>query len=494
MISRDRGRLTSALALVLIALALFMGFCNLDGYLMNDDEETYLYGAWRVSLGEVPYGDFLVVQTPLSFYLAAGVFKVFGPSVWWARALSYLFVLGASLFLYGAAVKFFKFDRLIALAAGGIFLFSKHVYFLGRSFMPDCPMLFFSAAALYFALKAESVPSDKPGRSGLPIFLFGAMAGLAALAKLNAVLLLAGYGLYAAWLWAKKEESLTAVIRRLAFAAGGFLVTFGLIYGVMLFAVPHTYQATLGFHAAKAKFAPSDLVQLWFERILEFLGNHNYGLIAVALAGMIFNSIFRDRKRMLLIATAVAVLAQIFMPMTFYLRYVVIALFPLAFFFGDGLTGLAALKRGRAAAFSLAAVLVLLGLGPTFNLKKLFAYDNGTRAVAAYVEANTAAGDYVFGETPFANFYAHRPCPPGLVDVSMARTRSGQVLPADIRRECERYRVKMVLVEKGKAAHNLKNLMLYSEFQAYLDDVYDLVKSMPREFLEVDIFRRKAGR
>jgi len=489
-------RRTAWLALLLVALALFMGFYNLAGDLMNNDEETYLYGAWRVSLGEVPYSDFLVVQTPLSFYLAAGVFKVCGPSVAAARALSYLFVLGAALFVYGAARRIFRFERLYALGSAAVFLFSKHVYFLGRSFMPDDAMLFFAAGALYFALSAESADGADPVRPrGAKVFLFGAFAGLAALAKLNAGLIAAGYGLYAAVLWIAKKEPFRAACLRVLFAAAGFLATFGLVYGLMLLFVPGTFHATMGIHAAKAKFALSDLLQLWKERSLEFVGNHNYGLIPVALAGMFFRPVFRDRKRLLLFLTLLAVLSQILMPVTFYLRYVVIALIPLAIFFGDGVAGLAAMKRGPAKilAVGVAAILVVVCLLPTFNLKKLVAYDQDTRDVAAFVASRTAPADYVFGETPFANFYAQRPCPPALVDVSMARTRSGQVRPEDIRRECERFKVKMILVEKGKAAHNLKNLIDYAAFQAYLDAAYDLVKSMKREFLDVDIYVRKPG-
>ena len=493
---------TAYLALGLVAFALFMGFYDLGANLMNNDEETYLYAAWRVSLGEVPYADFVIVQTPLSFYLVAALFKIFGPSVWGARALSYLLVLGAAFFIYGAARRFFKFDKLTALASGGIFLFSKHIYFLGRSFMPDDAMLFFAAGAVYFALKADAGDEADPAHAAaiqrpraLPLFLFGAFAGLAALAKLNAGLLLAGYGLYAAVLWITKKEPFRAAVLRLLFAAAGFLATFGLAYGLMLLLVPGTFRATLGIHAAKAKFALSDLLQLWKERILEFLGNHNYGLIPVALAGMFFRPACRDRKRVFLLLTLLAVLSQILMPVTFYLRYVVIALIPLAIFFGDGVTGLAAMKRGPAKilAAGAAAILVLVCLLPTFNLKKLAAYDQDTRDIAAFVRSQTAPGDYVFGETPFANFYAQRPCPPALVDVSMARTRSGQVLPADIRRECERFKVKMILVEKGKAAHNLKNLIDYAEFQAYLNMDYSLVKTMRREFLDVDIYLRKPG-
>src|SRR5512138_3838835 len=87
------------LAAVLVALALFMGFWNLDGWLMNDDEGTYLYGAWRVSLGEFPYRDFFLSQTPLGLVLGAGVFKAFGPSVWAARALSYALILGSAILI-----------------------------------------------------------------------------------------------------------------------------------------------------------------------------------------------------------------------------------------------------------------------------------------------------------------------------------------------------------------------------------------------------------
>jgi hypothetical protein len=52
----------------LIALVLFMGLYNLGGDLMNDDEGTYLYASWRVSLGEVPR-------------LTRGLMRTSGPSV-----------------------------------------------------------------------------------------------------------------------------------------------------------------------------------------------------------------------------------------------------------------------------------------------------------------------------------------------------------------------------------------------------------------------------
>jgi hypothetical protein len=75
---------------VLIALVLFMGFYN---------------------LGEVPYRDFFVVQMPLSIYLTAGLFRLFGPEVWWARAASFLLILGTGFLICAASIKFFGFSR-----------------------------------------------------------------------------------------------------------------------------------------------------------------------------------------------------------------------------------------------------------------------------------------------------------------------------------------------------------------------------------------------
>jgi hypothetical protein len=221
------------------------------------------------------------------------------------------------------------------------------------------------------------------------------------------------------------------------------------------------------------------------------VGNHNYGLIPLAVAGMFFAPLFKDRKRALLFFVMLAVLVQVFIPGTFYLRYIIFALVPLALFFGDGVIGIGSRPTARPFLFPVAAVLILLCLGPTFSMKKLRAYDRDTRTLAAVVQSNTSPADYVFGDDPGINFLAGRICPPRLVDVSGAMTVSGQITAADIRVECDRYAVKMILVERGSAAHHLKNLKDYERFQAYLDSAYELVGTLPREFLQVDLYKRK---
>jgi 4-amino-4-deoxy-L-arabinose transferase-like glycosyltransferase len=475
---------------VLIALVLFMGFYNLGGDRMNDDEGTYLYASWRVSLGEVPYRDFFVVQMPLSFYGAAGLFKLFGPEVWWARAGSFLLLLGTGLLINGASTKFFGFGRNLSLAVAGLFLLTKHIYFLGRIFMPDSAMIFFCAAALYFALKAENPSTVKNQNHAL--FLFGIFSGLAVLAKFNGLLLFAGFLLYSIYLLVRKTERPRDILEKILISSAGFLLTFGLIYGLLLIFVPGTYQATLGYHVAKEK-AAAGISALPFLRLGQFIGNHNYGLIPIALIGIFFGTVFKDRKRSILLFTTLAFLALAFVPGRFFLRYIVFALVPLTFFFGDGILFINSKKRLRLFAFPVVIALVLLSMGPTFNLKKLRAYDNGTRMLASYIREETRPGDFVFGDDPGINFYARRPCPPRLVDVSEATTSSGQIMTADIRRECDRYNVKLIFVEKGASAHHLKNLRDYPLFEDYLNEHYELVKTMPREFLDVDIYRRKTS-
>jgi 4-amino-4-deoxy-L-arabinose transferase-like glycosyltransferase len=473
---------------VLIALVLFMGLYNLGGDLMNDDEGTYLYASWRVSLGEIPYRDFFVAQMPLSLYVTAGLFRLFGPEVWLARAVSFLLLLGTGFLIYGTSIKFFGFSRNLSLAIAGLFLLTKHVYFLGRIFMPDSYMIFFCAAALYFALKAEHRAPVIQQKWAM--FLFGIFSGLAVLAKFNGILLFGGYLVYSIFLLVRKMERPRDLLQNILVSSAGFLLTFGLIYGLLLIFVPGTYQATLGYHLAKENAAAS-LAALPFLRLGQFVGNHNYGLIPIALIGIFFGTVFKERKRSLLLFTTVAFLSLAFVPGKFYLRYIVFALVPLTFFFGDGIRLIGSKKRLRLFAFPVVIALVLLSLGPTFNLEKLRAYDNGTRTLASYVREETMPGDYVFGDDQGINFYAERPCPPRLADVSEATTSSGQVTSADIRNECDRYSAKLIFVEKGASAHHLKNLIDYSHFQAYLDERYEFIKTVQREFLEVDIYRRK---
>jgi hypothetical protein len=165
---------------------------------------------------------------------------------------------------------------------------------------------------------------------------------------------------------------------------------------------------------------------------------------------------------------------------------------PLALLFGAGLDGLVGWKKGRIPALALAFILIVLCLGPTFQPAKLTTFDRDTRALVAYVQTHARPGAFIFGDDPFINFLAQRPCPGRLVDVSEAWTKGGLITADDIRRECETARTALIFVEKGHSAHHLVGLPDFAKFQVYLDEKYRLDTTMKREFLDVEVYLRKS--
>jgi len=498
--------------LVFWGAALFLGFLNLAGFLMNDDEGNYLYAAWRVSLGEIPFRDFTIVQAPLSFYLGAAVFKVFGPTVWGARALSVLFMVGASFLLYIAARRFFKLECGFALISAAVFLFNKHIFFLGRSFMPDVPMIFFGMAALFIALrgeedesslrdnssacrpllgsrlKAESLPPSKEKRKDA--FLVGLFSGLAALAKLNGALVFAGYVAFLAIEGIRNRKIRKDASIKAALAAGGFILSFGIPFGLLLIFIPESYDGLIGFHAAKEAAGAISYLGLIAQRLGQVVGNHNYGLVAGVLAALFFHRGNRDRRRTLLWASAGATMVLLFLPSRFFLRYILFAIAPLALLFGLGVKRLWVRNTAGRIGLPVLAVLVGLCLAPTLSPKKILAHDEGTRAVVSFIREHTRPEDFVFGDDPFLNFLAKRPCPPRLVDVSEAMMTAGRITAAEIRENCERHAVKLVFVEKGASAHHLVKLKDFALFQKYLDEKFRPAGKIRREFLDVELYLR----
>ena len=135
-------------------------FYGLTSNLINDDEGSYLYAAWRISLGELPYRDFLTPQLP-GFLLPGGLLmKVVGPAVWPARALAVATVLGAALFLWRTARHLF--GPLVAALASLAFLMHPLVYQYARVYRSEPFMLFFGCVGVYAVVRAY-FPFLRPG-------------------------------------------------------------------------------------------------------------------------------------------------------------------------------------------------------------------------------------------------------------------------------------------------------------------------------------------
>jgi hypothetical protein len=86
------------------------------------DEGLLAYGAVRVMHGEVPQRDFVSVQPPLSFYTAAGIFKLCGTSLVSLRDFGLSIFLLLPLLIYGVGRNFMGPVLSFAAAAPGCIL------------------------------------------------------------------------------------------------------------------------------------------------------------------------------------------------------------------------------------------------------------------------------------------------------------------------------------------------------------------------------------
>jgi len=147
-------------------LLLFLGMfrsCNVY------DEGLILTGAMRVAAGAVPYRDFYANYGPAQFYLLAGLFKLFGPSVLVERLLDLSFKAGivAACFAW-TAVYCRKSSALLAAALCWTWLFTLIWY--GSPLMP-ATLLSLAGSGLFLSAWVN-------GRSSRRLLAAGAVTGL----------------------------------------------------------------------------------------------------------------------------------------------------------------------------------------------------------------------------------------------------------------------------------------------------------------------------
>ena len=101
------SEIKSARLLDLLCVALLLSFALAIAYprwrvgIDWRDEGLLAYGAVRVMHGDVPQRDFVSVQPPLSFYIAAGIFKLCGTSLVSLRGFGLSIFLLLPLLIYG---------------------------------------------------------------------------------------------------------------------------------------------------------------------------------------------------------------------------------------------------------------------------------------------------------------------------------------------------------------------------------------------------------
>jgi predicted membrane-bound mannosyltransferase len=190
--------------LLTLSLALIAYLYNLQGWLLEDDENKYIYAAWRVAEGEVPGRDFLIAQPPLFLYAGAIAVKLCGgPSLsalYALRCLSVMATIVTAVFVYLTARSIW--NARAGWLATVIFLLSGQVFIHGRLFRPDMFMLTLTVASTY--LFVHTVARQKRWLLVGTGFLFGAAATI----KLFGFLAWGGCALYILHRFWVKETSM----------------------------------------------------------------------------------------------------------------------------------------------------------------------------------------------------------------------------------------------------------------------------------------------
>jgi len=465
--------------LILLTLALMGLFYayNLDGKLDDDDEGSYLYQTWRITLGETPYRDFLTPQQPFFLFSGATVMRLLGQGVLPVRAVGIVLILAAGLFVCLIGQELLSPQA--GLIAMCLFLLNPDVYRWGRMYRPEAYMLSLSTGALYVYVIAL-----RRSRWNW-IWLSSLLFGLSTLYKLFGILLLGGCLLAVAvevvrgrlpW-----RTALGMGVRLVAPA----LAVVALVMAIFVLRFPEFYGAVFGHQLRQGQELG------WGVRVARkaalFIGY--LGLYAPLLIFSILGSNWARKQRhpllRMLAIQLVTPLSFLFLSRDPSPRHLMYLLPVLSLLFVAALQRLAS-QPLQSFYWAISAAVLISWLFP--DIFAALSRDLDTPRVAEYIQAHTAPSDVVLSDYAGLNFFSRRPSTYYGASLSRGATSSGQVTGADLIAEIETMDVKMVLVDVSpKTAHQMVSLRDYEDFRAYLQQHFSLLIVLPRgeERLEV---------
>ncbi|MBI4226011.1 hypothetical protein HY612_02755 [Candidatus Roizmanbacteria bacterium] len=159
--------------IILVISVILLAFFFNRGFAFYD-EGFILHGAQRVLQGEIPYRDFDFIYTPVTIYLVAAIFKLFGESILIGRLLVLVVGVLTSLLIFSITYKISK-NRIFSYLSALIYLSwgPSHINF-------PWPTLFAFSSGLLAAFFLETNPFAA-GVMMFVTFLFKQNFGLATL-------------------------------------------------------------------------------------------------------------------------------------------------------------------------------------------------------------------------------------------------------------------------------------------------------------------------
>lgn len=470
--------------ILLIALAGYL--YNLTGWLINDDEGSYLYQGWRISLGEFPYRDFLTPQLPVFLYSGGLLMRAIGPSVEALRTLSVLLTILSAAFLYLTARRATRPG--LAVIAVLVYLLYPDLYAEGRVYRPEPFQMFFDSVAVYVFLRAHQDLPDQPVRRYLWFAAAGVLFGLAMLSKLFGVLPLGAVGLFLLYLavrgkisWRRFGGDVLALGLPFVGVVAGVMVVFYLV-------TPNVLDAVLLHHLRQG----SSLSRLEVARKgLAFFAWYFQSYTALLLFAIPAAWLVLRRRRdpeSLFVWFLPPALIFLFLSRELWTRHLLYLAPALAVLLVIGLEHLLDWE-GRAYLpwAIIGAVIVPWYYGDSIVANYT---ENGTQQIADFIAGQTAPGEYVLADYSELNFYARRPTGYAAAALSAGAAESGQITGEELIAEMEAHDARLVLIDTSIYSQ-LLFLHDYADFRQYVETRYDRLGTFLRHNQEFVIYRAK---
>jgi 4-amino-4-deoxy-L-arabinose transferase-like glycosyltransferase len=471
-----------ALPLLTILILVSLYFCNLGGWLIHDDEGTDLYEIWRIGEGDVPARDVVTAQAPVFLLGGVALGRLSDFSIVVLRGASALLVLGSAplVVLLGREIWCLRAGFLAAI----IYLLNHLIHDQARLFRPDPWMLAFSVLGLYLFVLAQT-------RERRFLFLLsGSVYGIATLCKLFGALPLGGCLLALAY------DGLTNPLqrRRTVENIGLLLISFLSVSlgGMVAFYPPgSTYYSTvlgqhwqLGSEAGLTHRVAKGLFHLAFftYRNLSFLfavplvyhlatsqhpGERAVGWqVPTAFAYLVLSRPLYGRYWLYLVPVFSLILGHLIDVLISWIR---------------SRTG----SRGRPLSSALGILLVVLATAQSVPiiLRNTWRRENDTLALASYIAAHTEPDEVVLSDYASLNVYARRRSVPQASIIAGGRIAGGFVTAEGLISEIEAHNVSMVLLHVSggdPGPHHLVNLHRFDQFQAHLEEHFDVTGTFDR--------------
>jgi 4-amino-4-deoxy-L-arabinose transferase-like glycosyltransferase len=521
-------------ALLGFALLALYYFWNLDANLINDDEGSYLYAAWRISLGELPYRDFLTPQLPAFLMPGGWLMRLVGPEVWPLRAASALFSLGAGLFTWRTAKRLFGGG--VGLVAGLGFALHPLVFYYGRLYRAEPSMLFFAAAGMYAFARAafpgEIEPDPDPdAQAKLPGILAepealamdrrwlvaaGAGFGLAVLSKLFGALPMAGCGLWLLVDGLRRRRIGPMLVDGIVLTLSAALVA-GLPLLWFRSISDQIEKAVLEHHLMQgADMSLGQEIAKTLEFYFQFIDIDQGGLLIFAGLAVAIVAWRRSDRRVLLFGCQLFSLLGFFLlTRELFIRHLMYLLPSLSTLVGLALvplitrsrqlpsdaadpdvvlprpSALESTRQAGALAVALLASLVLPWLHSNTVLG--LETETATRRLADFISLTTQPDDLVFGDFSELNFYALRPTSYEGASMSAGAAASGQLAWSVVGPRFSERRPAL-LVNLSAARHDVGHLPYMPDYADYLDWIdqhYVKLGSFERDWQSFQLFEPK---